>query len=278
MTTLTIKDFEKYFFDIIETSFFNYEKKGFFLVLKTLNISKKELIFYILEELKMQTNQNNDNIEITLKDLPKSTIINKITTLIETGDLKYLNATNEFSNYLNAIFTIIMQDLKKTDIIEYETSLNVYNNSIKLLRDRFNYDETKKNNIILIKEDFKGQQSFILKSNLKSDKFTPILQNLKKNNLINRNTTKDKFENIFLGVLISKEDKIDWTGTKHELKLFLKGLKPKLRIDSKIYNTAIRCFTINSTEIIKIEEISKSNESKGKLPKSQMIENIISLF
>ena len=278
MTTITIKDFEKYFFDIIETSFFNQEKKDFFLVLKTLNISKKELILYLFEELNKQTTQNDGNIEILLKDLPKSTLMHKITTLIETGDLKYLDAANGLSNSLNSVFTIFMQDLKKTDIVQYETSLNAHNNSKKLLRDRFNYDETKKNNIILIKEDFKGQQSFILKSNLKSDKFTLILQKLKKNNLINRNTTKDKFENIFLGVLISKEDKIDWTGTKHELKIFLKGLKPKLRIDSKIYNTALRCFTINSKEIIKIEEISKSNESIGKTPKSQILEEIISLI
>jgi hypothetical protein len=275
MRNFTTQDFEKYFFDIIENSFFEQEKKDFFSVLKTLNISKKELILNLFEELNKQTNQYDGKIEITIKDLPKSTLINKITTLIETGDLKYLNAAKAFSESLNSVFVIFMQELKKTDETLFDTSVTTVEKNKELIRERFNYDETKKNNVILIKEDFKGQHSFTLKRKYNAEIFLRVVNKLKDNLLVTNETSAGRFQKIFSGEEIPNNEKVDWEGTLYELCLFLKGLKPKLGIVSNIYYTALRCFTINGKEITKTSQISNSS---GQTLKEQIIKDIILLF
>lgn len=278
MRNFPSQEFEKYFFDLIESSFFEQEKKGFFLGLKTLNISKKDLILFIFEELNKQTIQNGGNIEISLKDLPKSTLLNKITTLIETGDLKYLAAADVLSKSLNSIFVMFMQDLKKTNDTLYYASVTTLEKNKELIRGRFNYDETKENNIIFVEEKFKGQHSFILKKAISATATLKIINKLKLNYLVDSVTTTSKFQKIFLGGKILNDEKVDWIGTIYELKIFLQSLKPRLKIDSNIYNTALRCFTIKSKEINEIEQISKSKKSKNTQPKTQIIEDIISLF
>lgn len=275
MTTTSIKDFEIYLFDLIENSFFEQEKKVFFLALKTLNISKKELILYLLEELKKQTNQNDGKIEITLKDLPKSTLIHKTTTLIETGDLKYLEAADIISKSLNSVFVIFMQNLKKTDETLFDSSLKAVEKNKELIRERFNYDETKENNIILVEEKFKGQHSFILKKLISANTTLEILKKLKQYNLVDSSTSTSKFQKIFSGDKILNDEKVNWTGTKKELNIFLQALKPKLRIDSYIYYTAIRCFNVKSKEIIITTEISNPS---GKTLKEQIIKDIVFYF
>jgi hypothetical protein len=274
MRDFILQDFEEFFYDLVENSFFDMEKKDFFSALETLNISKEELIMFF-SEINDLTTQINGEIEITLKDLPKSIIFNKIISLIETGEIKYVNATEKLRKYLDSAVVIFMQELEKIDEVQFETSKTNLNNNKQLLRERFNYDDTEKNNLIIIEKYFKGQQSLLLKNELKPNKFIPILQKLKTNGLISFKTTNDNFEKIFLGISISKENKIDWTGTKYELLLFLKALKPKLRVIDYIYDSAIRCFTINGKAITKTSEISNAS---GKSAKKQIIEDIALLF
>lgn len=275
MRNFTMQNFEKYFFDIIENSFFELEKKDFYSTLKTLNISKKELVLCFFEILNNHTIQNDDKIELKIKDFPKSTLMHKIVTLIETGELKYLDAANALSNYLNSIFTIYMEDLKEPDKVQYETSLSAINNSKQLVRERFNYDETKKDNVILIKEDFKGQHSFNLKIKFKTDIFLRVLKKLKDNQLVATETSVGRFQKIFSGEEIPNNEKVDWIGSKFELKLFLDNIKSEFSLVNDIYNTTLRCFTIDGRDILRIEEISKASNKKTK---EQIIIEIVSIF
>lgn len=275
MRNFTTQDFEKYFFDIIENSFIEQEKKDFFSVLKTLNISKKDLILYLYEDLNKQTNQYDGKIEITIKDLPKSTLINKITTLIETGDLKYLNAAKAFSEHLNSVFVIFMQELKNTDETLFDSSVTTVEKNKELIRERFNYDETKENNIILVEEKFKGQHSFILKKSITVNSILKILNKLKQHKLVNSITSTSKFHKIFSGQKIPNDEKVDWIGDYKELTIFLIALKPKLVSYEYKYETAIRCFLVKGKEIINPTQISNSS---GTSSKKQIIEDIILLF
>jgi hypothetical protein len=270
-----MRNFEKYFFDLIENSFFELEKNDFYSTLRTLNISKKELVLYLFEVLNKYTTQKNDKIELKIKDLPKSNLMHKIVTLIETGDLKYIAAANALSNYLNSVFTIYMEDLKEANKVQYETSYTSINNSKQLLRERFNYDETKKENIILVKEDFKGQHSFNLKRQFKTDIFLRVLNKLKDNQLVSNKTSTGRFQKIFSGEEIPNNEKVDWIGTKFELKLFLDNLKSEFSLENNIYNTTLRCFTIKGKEILRIDEISKASNKKTK---EQIIKEIVSIF
>lgn len=270
-----MRNFEKYFFDLIENSFFELEKNDFYSTLRTLNISKKELVLYLFEVLNKYTTQKNDKIELKIKDLPKSNLMHKIVTLIETGDLKYIAAANALSNYLNSVFTIYMEDLKEANKVQYETSYTSINNSKQLLRERFNYDETKKENIILVKEDFKGQHSFNLKKQFKTDIFLRVLNKLKDNQLVSNKTSTGRFQKIFSGEEIPNNEKVDWIGTKFELKLFLDNLKSEFSLENNIYNTTLRCFTIKGKEILRIDEISKASNKKTK---EQIIKEIVSIF
>lgn len=266
-------NFGQFYQDFIKNSLMPKEKEDYNKALKTFKLTQEDFLEFLEDIIDNHFIEIDGEIIPDLSNLAQSKLIKALGTYDNTKIKKEQEALKNLNQHLLSFFTIVENYNLKAGVVDDDYNQKV-ENANKVLFDRFAH----LNNTPTKEIEFKGQQSFILKSNLKSDKFTPILQNLKKNNLINRNTTKDKFENIFLGVLISKENKIDWTGTRLELKLFLKGLKPKLRIDSKIYNTALRCFTINSIEIIKIEEISKSKESKGKTPKSQIIEDIISLF
>ena len=270
-----MQNFEKYFFDIIENSFFEPEKKDFYSLLKTLNISKKELVLYFFEILNNNTTQNDDKIELKIKDLPKSTLMHKIVTQIETGDLKYLNAAKTLSDYLNSIFRIYMEDLKVTSKVQYETSLTDLNNSKQLLRERFNYDETKKDNVILIKEDFKGQHSFTLKIKYKTEIFLRVLKKLKDNQLVANETSVERFRKIFSGEEIPNNEKVDWVGSTFELKLFLNNIKSEFTLVNNIYNTTLRCFTIKGKEILRTVQISGASYHKAK---EQIIKEIVSIF
>ena len=275
MRNFTMQNFEKYFFDVIENSFFELEKKDFYSTLKTLNISKKELVLYFFEILNNYTTQNDDKIQLKIKDFPKSTLMHKIATLIETGELKYLDATKALSNYLNSIFIIYMEDLKETNKVQYETSLTALNNSKQLVRERFNYDETKKDNVIFIKEDFKGQHSFNLNRLHSTDIFLKVLKKLKDNQLVSYNTSTGRFKKIFSGEEIPNNEKVDWIGTKFELKLFLINLKSEFSSKRNIFNTTLRCFTVNGKDILRTEEISSSSNHKTK---EQIIIEIVSFF
>jgi hypothetical protein len=275
MRNFTMQNFEKYFFDVIENSFFELEKKDFYSTLKTLNISNKELVLYFFEILNNHTTQNDDQIELKIKDLPKSTLMQKISTLIETGELKYLDATKALSNYLNSIFTIYMEDLKETNKVQYETSLIAINNSKQLVRERFNYDETKKDNVILIKEDFKGQHSFTLKIKFKTEIFLRVLKKLKENQLVANETSVGRFQKIFSGEEIPNNEKVDWVGSMFELKLFLDNIKSEFSLVNDIYNTALRCFSKDGKEILRTSQISGASYHKKK---EQIIIDIVSIF
>jgi hypothetical protein len=275
MRNFTMQNFEKYFFDVIENSFFELEKKDFYSTLKTLNISNKELVLYFFEILNNHTTQNDDQIELKIKDLPKSTLMQKISTLIETGELKYLDATKALSNYLNSIFTIYMEDLKETNKVQYETSLIAINNSKQLVRERFNYDETKKDNVILIKEDFKGQHSFTLKIKFKTEIFLRVLKKLKENQLVAKETSVGRFQKIFSGEEIPNNEKVDWVGSMFELKLFLDNIKSEFSLVNDIYNTALRCFSKDGKEILRTSQISGASYHKKK---EQIIIDIVSIF
>ena len=144
-------------------------------------------------------------------------------------------------------------------------------NANKVIFDRFVHLNNSPNEDMKIK----GQQSFLLKKPIVTKQIGIIFESLKKNDCINKKTSQDKFQNIFLGLSIPNEDKVDWKGTRKELSVFVKALKHKLRDDTYIYHTAQRCFTINRKEIIETTEISNSS---GSTPKEQILKDIVELL
>ncbi|OYU84278.1 MAG: hypothetical protein CFE24_07270 [Flavobacterium sp. BFFFF2] len=275
MTNSKTQDFEKIFFTIVENSFLDFEKKEFFSALKTLNVSNNELIIFILDIYKNQTFQTNNGIEIILKDLPEFTLLKKITSLCETGEMKYLGAAGKLSGYLNAVLLIYMQELQQINGDLYESSKKTLNNNKELLRERFDYDETKKNNIIFINEEFKGQHSFTFKKAYKTEIFIKILNKLKQNKFVDSETSLERFRRIFSGTEIPNKEKVNWKKTKFDLLLFLKHIQTEFSVTENIYYTTLRCFTIKGKEILKTNKISKAS---GKKTNEKTIIDIISIF
>ena len=271
MENLTEQELEHACLNIIENSFLNAEKESFYSSLKTLKISQQELIPLFLELVYF----NHGEVKAEIVDLPKKPLLTKITNLIGTGDIKYLDAFTTLHNHINSIFTIIGQHLEKNDEDLYKKSITTLNENKELIRDRFNYDETQKNNVILIEENFKGQHSFTLIKQNKTDVFLKIINELKNNDLVVSETSAERFKTIFSGTKIPNKEKVNWEGTKYELSLFLKFLRPKFITDEYIYQTAIRCFTVKGKEIIKTTEISNSS---GKTSKGKIIKEIVSNF
>jgi hypothetical protein len=266
-------NFGQFYQDFIQNSLMPKEREDYNKALKTFKLTQENFLELIEDIIDKHFIEVEGEIIPDLENLGQSKLIKTLGHYDNTKVKKEQEALKNLNYHLLSLFTIIKNYNYKAGLVNKEYNRKT-ENANKVLFERFAH----LNNPLTNDRDFKGQQSFTLKNNLKTDKFIHILNSLKNKGFISRNTPIENFENIFLGVLISKENKIDWIGTNHQLKLFILGLKPKLRIDNKIYDTTRRCFTVNGKEIIKNEEISKSNISKGKSSNSQILEDIVSLF
>ena len=263
-------NFGQFYQDFIKNSLMPKEKEDYNKALKTFKLTQEDFLDFLEDIIDNHFIEVDGEIIPDLSNLAQSKLIKALGTYDNSKIKKEQEALKNLNQHLLSFFTIVENYNLKAGVVDDDYNQKV-ENANKVLFDRFAHLYNTPTKEI----EFKGQQSLLLKHQLPTQKVTPILQYLKKNGFISLNTTKDNFENIFLGNSISKENKIDWTGTKYELSLFLKVLKPKLRVNTNIYDSAIRCFTLKGKEIIKTAEISNSS---GTSSKKQIIEDISSLF
>lgn len=263
-------NFGQFYQDFIQNSLMPKEREDYNKALKTFKLTTENFLELIEDIIDNHFIEVEGEIVPDLENLGQSKLIKTLGYYDNTKVKKEQEALKNLNYHLLSLFTLIKNYNFKAGLVDEEYNRKT-ENANKILFERFAH----LNNPPTKEIEFKGQQSLLLKHQLHTQKFIPILQYLKKNGFISLNTTKDNFENIFLGNSISKENKIDWTGTKYELSLFLKALKPILRVNTNIYDSAIRCFTLKGKEIIKTAEISNSS---GTSSKKQIIEDVIYLF
>ena len=263
-------EFSKYYQDFIKNSLMPKEREDYSKALKTFKLTQENFLELLEDIIDNYFIEVDGEIIPDLSNLAQSKLIKTLGSYDNSKIKKEQEALRSINQHLLSLFTVVKNHNFKTGVVDEDYNRKT-ENANKVLFERFAHLNNPTEKV----EDIKGQHSLLLKHQLPTQKFTPILQYLKKNGFISLNTTKDNFENVFLGNSISKENKIDWTGTKYELSLFLKALKPILRVNTNIYDSAIRCFNLKGKEIIKTAEISNSS---GTSSKKQIIEDIISLF
>lgn len=261
--------FSEFYQNFIENSLMPKEREDYENALKTFKLTKEDFIEF-LEDLDNHLIEVDGEIIPDLGNLAQSKLIKALGPFDNSKIKKEQEALKNLNQHLLSLFSIVQNHNFKIGVLDEDYNRKI-KNTTKVLYERFAHLNNQQTTEIVIK----GQPSFILNHPLKPKKSADILMSLRKNGFISKNTTQDNFEKIFSGVLISKEDKIDWERSRYELYLFLKGLKPKLRIKDKIYDTALRCFTIHGREIIKTTELSNSS---GGSTKKEIIKDIISLF
>lgn len=257
---------------IIDKAFFSEEKISLKDTLKKISSSKFKLSYFLMDILKNHSIKSNPEIEINLETLVNSKILKKPKGL---SDVVYINLLTNLKKHLDAFFVIINQKLKNLDPNEFQEAEKILEKNKELIRKRFNYYETKDVTTVFVEKEFNGQASFVLKKHLKTTEFLTILKELRSKGFVINETTTDKFMNIFSGNYLTNEERVNWSGTRKELYLFVRNLKPKLTNQDSIYDTAIRCFTINNKEITKPTELYKAG---GKTLQEKELINIASLF
>ena len=266
-------NFGQLYQDFIKNSLMPKEREDYNKALKTFKLTQEDFLEFLEDIIDNHFIEVDGEIIPDLSNLAQSKLIKALGAYDNSKIKKEQEALKNLNQHLLSFYTIVENYNLKAGVVDDDYNQKV-GNANKVLFDRFAH----LNNTPTKEIEFKGQHSFILKKLISANTTLEILKKLKNHNLVDAVTSTSKFQKIFSGDKILNDEKVDWIGTKKELKIFLQSLKPKLRIDSKIYNTAIRCFTINGKEIIKIEEISKSQVSKGISPKSEIIKDIILLF
>lgn len=261
--------FAEFYQNFIQSSLFPKELEDFNKALKTLNLTLENFLDLLLD-LDNHLIEVDGEIILDLSNLAQCKLIKTLGSY-ENSKLKMdKEAIKTLNQHLLVFFAAVKNNNYKKGFVNDDYNRKV-ENANKVVFERF----VHLNNTPKEDTEFKGQQSFILKVHLNGVKFSNILKALKSNNLISNKTTVDNFENIFLGLSIPKEDRVDWTGTRKALSVFVKALKHKLRDDAYIYDITLRCFTIEGKDIIKTTEISNAS---GTTPKAQILKDIVELF
>lgn len=262
--------FAEFYQSFIQNSLFPKEREDYYKALKVLNLTP-ENFFDLLQDF-----SDNHFIEIDgeiIPDLSNLAQCKLFTTLVsyENSKLKKDKEALKILNQHLLVFLGVVNNYNLKNGVVNDDYNRKIKNANKVIFDRFDHLNNSRNEDIKIN----GQQSFLLKRPIVTKQIGIILESLKKYNCISKKTSQVKFQNIFLGLSIPNEDKVDWEGSKKELSVFVKALKNKLIDNTYIYDTVMRCFTINGKEIIKTTEISKAS---GSTLKEQIIKDIVKLF
>ncbi|MCA6422644.1 MAG: hypothetical protein IM568_07495 [Flavobacterium sp.] len=260
----------EFYQNFIQNSLMPKEREDYNFALKTFKLTQENFLELLEDIIDNHFIEVDGEIIPDLSNLAKSKLIKSLGPYDNSKIKKEQVALRSINQHLLSLFTVVKNHNFKTGLVDEDYNRKT-ENANKVLFERFAHLNNPTEKV----EDIKGQHSFIIKKLMSANTTLEILKKLKNHNLVDAVTSTSKFQKIFSGDKILNDEKVDWIGTKKELKIFLQSLKPKLRIDSNIYYTAIRCFTINGKEIIKTAEISNSS---GTSSKKQIIEDTIFLF
>ena len=261
--------FAEFYKSFIQNSLFPKEREDYNKALKTLNLTSENFLD-LFQDLDNHFIEVDGEIIPDLSNLAQCKLF-KILGSYENSKLKKdKEAIKILNQHLCVLLTAVKNNNYKKGVVNDDYNRKI-ENANKVIFVRFVHLNNTPNEDIKIN----GQQSFLLKKPIVTKQISIIFESLRKNGFINKNSIQDKFQNIFLGLSIPNEDKVDWKGTRKELSVFVKALKHKLRDDAYIYEIASRCFTIQRKEIIKTTEISNAS---GTTLKEQILKDIVELF
>jgi hypothetical protein len=261
--------FAEFYQSFIQNSLFPKELEDYNKALKTLKLTPENFLD-LLQDLDNHIIEVEGEIIPDLSKLAQSKLFINLGSYENSKLKKDKEAIKILNQHLLVFFGVVNNYNLKKGVVNDDYNRKI-ENANKVIFDRFVHLNNSRNEDI----KFKGQLSFILKNPIVTKQIRIILDSLKKNDCISKKTSQVKFQNIFLGLSIPNEDKVDWEGSKKELSVFVKALKHKLIDKNYIYDTVQRCFTINGKEIIKTTEISNAS---GSTLNEQIIKDIVKLF
>ncbi|WP_396170508.1 hypothetical protein [Flavobacterium sp.] len=261
--------FAEFYQSFILNSLLPRELEDYNKALKTLNLTLENFLDLLLDF-------DNHLIEVDgeiipdLGSLAQSKLVKALGPYDNSKIKKEQLALKNLNQHLLSLFSVVKNHNFKMGLVDEDYNRKI-ENAGKVLFERFAY----LNNTPIKDIEFKGQQSFTFKKSCKTDIFLRVLKKLKDNQLVATETSVGRFQKIFSGEEIPNNEKVDWIGSKFELKLFLINLKSEFSSKRNFFNTTLRCFTIDGRDILRIEEISKASNKKTK---EQIIIEIVSIF
>lgn len=263
-------NFGQFYQDFINNSLMPKEREDYIKALKTFKLTQEDFLDFLEDIIDNHFIEIDGEIIPDLSNLAQSKLIKALGTYDNSKIKKEQEALKNLNQHLLSFFTIVENYNLKAGVVDDDYNQKV-GNANKVLFDRFAH----LNNTPTKEIEFKGYQSFTLKRAKSANSFLDIINKLKHNKLIARETSTSMFQKIFSGAKIQNNEKVNWVGNYKELTIFLIALDPKLVFSEYKYETVIRCFLVKGKEIIESEQISNSS---GTSPKKQIIEDIISLF
>lgn len=263
-------NFGQFYQDFIKNSLMPKEREDYNKALKTFKLTQEDFLELIEDIMDNHFIEVDGEIIPDLTNLAQSKLIKVLGPFDNSKIKKEQEALKSINQHLLSLFIIIENYNFKAGVVDDDYNRKV-ENANKVLIDRFAHLNNTPNKEI----EFKGYQSFTLKRAKSANAFLDIINKLKHNNLIARETSTSMFQKIFSGAKIQNNEKVNWLGNNKELTIFLMALEQKLVFFEYKYETAIRCFLVKGKEIIESEQISNSS---GTSSKKQIIEDIISLF
>lgn len=264
------RQFAEFYQSILQNSLMPKEREDYKSALKTLKLTQETILEIFQDLLDNHIIEVDGEIIPDLANLGQSKYTKAIGPYDNSKIKKEQEALKKFNQHLFSLLIILKNDHFKKGLIDDDYNRRIENGS-KVLFERFAHLNNPPTN----DRDFKGQNSFTLKKEYKSEIFIKILKKLKDNKLIDKNISVDRFKKIFSGTKIQNNEKVNWVGNNRELTVFLIALNSKLLSKEQKYETAIRCFLVNGKEINKPEQISNSS---GTSLKKELIKDIVSLF
>jgi hypothetical protein len=263
-------NFGQFYQDFIKNSLMPKEREDYNKALKTFKLTQEDFLEFLEDIIDNHFIEVDGEIIPDLSNLAQSKLIKALGTYDNSKIKKEQEALKNLNQHLLSFFTIVENYNLKVGVVDDDYNQKV-GNANKVLFDRFAH----LNNTPTKEIEFKGYQSFTLKRAKSANSFLDIINKLKHNKLIARETSTSMFQKIFSGAKIQNNEKVNWVGNNKELTIFLIAIEPKLVFFDYKYETAVRCFLVKGKEIIESEQISNSS---GTSSKKQIIEDIISLF
>lgn len=257
--------------EIIDNSLFPIEKKKFENGLKRMKMNLIEFIRFVY--LVSQECSTNDPFQIDFINLPKSKLLHDFSNKISSGEINgdKLRDVHDIFNRINFLY---WQGIEKIDKEAYNTQVQIKNNYVNQLKERFFISENFQSKIKIDNDSTKGYHSFQMKIP-KNEKFVDkVWRFLIDNKFIVEGTKLIYFKKIFSGDVIIPKEKINWNGSYRELYYFAKLLGEKIKNTDDKFHTATHCFYKGKKDI-SITQLTKSNGSKINFDK---IKEAIDLF
>jgi hypothetical protein len=262
--------FAEFYRSFIQNSLLPKEREVYKKALKTLNLTPENFLDLLIDVIDNHIIEVDGEIIPDLSNLAQSKLINALDSFENSKSKKDKEALKILNQHLLVLFTVVNNYNFKKGVVNEDYNRKI-ESANKVIFERFvhlNYASTQD-------VEFKGQQSFTFKRTYKAEIYLSVLNKLKDSQLVAKETSVSRFKKIFSGEEIQKVEKVDWVGTKFELKLFLVNLKSEFSLVNNIYNTALRCFTVKGKEILSTNEISKASNKKTK---EQILKEIVSVF